>query len=120
MKQLTTAYRDGDLHTMLRLEVEWTVREQANPSRLTNAKLAIFNRVLKEQTLELQQTLQTMEYEPRYETLHRYSTGFGKSVTSAGEEIRRFLQHELEQLKRSVQALQSANPEAELLAIARD
>jgi len=77
MKQLTTAYKANDLHAMLRLEVTWIAREEADPSRLTDAKLAIYNKVLKEQVAELEERLATVALQPRFQALSRYLDPFG-------------------------------------------
>lgn len=77
MKQLTTAYKANDLHAMLRLEVTWIAREEADPSRLTDAKLAIYNKVLKEQVAELEERLATVPLHPRFQALARYLDPFG-------------------------------------------
>src|SRR5205823_6427352 len=40
MQQLTAAYRDNDLHTLLRMELEWIQKEQGDVAHLTDAKLS--------------------------------------------------------------------------------
>ena len=42
MQQLTVAYHNHDLHTLLRLELEWIQREQSNLDRMTDDKLLRF------------------------------------------------------------------------------
>src|SRR5262249_8228623 len=41
MQELTAAYRKNDLHTLLRLELEWIQREESDLDRLTEEKLSI-------------------------------------------------------------------------------
>jgi len=48
MQELTAAYRNHDLHTLLRLELEWIRREECDLDRMTEEKLAIYNSVFKE------------------------------------------------------------------------
>lgn len=38
MQELTVAYRNNDMHTLLRLEMEWIQREEGNIERLTDEK----------------------------------------------------------------------------------
>jgi hypothetical protein len=57
MQELTVAYRNNDLHTLLRLELEWLKREEGNLDRLTEEKLAVYNRALKDQVAELEREL---------------------------------------------------------------
>jgi len=45
MQELTVAYRNNDLHTLLRLELEWIQREAGNLDRLTEGKLAVYNQL---------------------------------------------------------------------------
>ena len=53
MQQITAAYAEQDLHTLLRLQLEWMHREDAGAGRLTSEKLRAYNEVLKEQADEL-------------------------------------------------------------------
>src|SRR5262249_2965949 len=66
MQELTTAYHRNDLHTLLRLELEWIQREEGNLERLTDEKLAIYNQVLKDQLFELNLEIDGLAYHPRY------------------------------------------------------
>jgi hypothetical protein len=88
MKQLTTAYEKGDLHTLLRLELEWIQKEENNLEQLSAEKLSIYNQMLKEQVAELQMDIEMTEGHPRYLPLQRYLPYPGMSVTQvdlAGE-----------------------------------
>lgn len=69
MQELTTAYHDNDLHSLLRLELAWLQREEGDIERLTDEKLAVYNQVLKEQADELQWELDELPYHPRYQPI---------------------------------------------------
>jgi len=69
MQELTTAYRENDLHTLLRLELEWIQNEERDLDRLTDEKLRIYNEVLGEQVQELEQELAELPFHPRYRPL---------------------------------------------------
>ena len=69
MQQLTVAYRNSDMHTLLRLEMEWIQREEGNVERLTDEKLAIYNETLKEQVQDLEQELHQLPLHPRYQPI---------------------------------------------------
>jgi hypothetical protein len=73
MKQLTIAYENNDLHTLLSLEIAWIQKEENNPGKLTDEKLDIYNEVLKEQVYELELELLQVRQNPAYRPLHRYS-----------------------------------------------
>ena len=77
MKQLTAAYKDNDLHTLLRLELEWLQKEESDLDKLSDEKLEIYNRALKEQTEELEAEIYITVQHPRYFPLQKYARFFG-------------------------------------------
>jgi len=80
MQQLTAAYRANDLHTLLRLELEWLHREGEDVEHLSIEKLKIFTKVLKEQADDLRHELETLALHPRFAPLVRYPTPFAFEV----------------------------------------
>ena len=66
MQQLTVAYRENDLHTLLRIELEWIHHEETDLDRLTDQKLEIYNEVLKEQAQDLEMEIEQLQFHPRY------------------------------------------------------
>ncbi len=82
MKQLTSAYEANDLHSLLKLELEWIHREEEHLNELTNEKLTIYNAVLKEQVLELEQEQFMIFQNPRYMSLNKYLSPFDRDVIS--------------------------------------
>ena len=77
MKQLTAAYKNNDLHTLLRLELEWLHKEESDLDKLSDEKLEIYNRALKEQTEELEAEIYITVQHPRYFPLQKYARFFG-------------------------------------------
>ncbi len=73
MKQLTIAYENNDLHTLLKLELTWIQNEENNFDKLTDEKLGIYNEVLKEQIRELEDELVEVYEHPRYQSLRKFS-----------------------------------------------
>ena len=73
MKQLTNAYENNDLHTLLKLELVWIQNEENNPGKLTDEELAIYNRALKEQILELEDEIHAVVTHPRYQPLKEFA-----------------------------------------------
>ncbi len=73
MKQLTVAYENNDLHTLLKLELEWIQKENNDPAKLTDDKLAIYNEALQEQVGELGMQMDMLETHPRYTPLRRFN-----------------------------------------------
>ena len=72
MRELTAAYEKNDLHTLLRLELEWLHKEETNIAQLTDEKLNIYNEVLKVQAADLEAESYTMLQHPRYQPLLRF------------------------------------------------
>lgn len=73
MRQLNTAHESRDLHTVLRLELEWIHREERDLGRLTDDKLRLYNEVLKEQAADLKQKLLYLPRHGRFGPLERHS-----------------------------------------------
>ncbi|MBC8010313.1 MAG: hypothetical protein H7067_09465, partial [Burkholderiales bacterium] len=72
MQELTKAHREGDLHTLLRLELEWINREQGDLARLGDEKLAIYLELLEEQVEELQESVREIPYASRFAAVTRF------------------------------------------------
>lgn len=100
MQELTKAHREGDLHTLLRLELEWIKREEGDLERLGDEKLDIYAELLEEQVEELQAEIREVPYEPRFATVVRFVRPFGDgphdveaillSIRQVSESLRRF------------------------------
>ena len=88
MQELTAAYRNNDLHTLLRLELEWIRREEGDLDRMTEEKLSVFNDVLKEQTTRLDRELDEMPLHPRYQLIVVPDGPFDIRVRNIVEEAR--------------------------------
>ncbi len=73
MKQLTAAYDNNDLHTLLRLEIEWMERQENKIATLADEKLMVYNEVLKEQVAELEHSIYELSEHPRYSPLFRFA-----------------------------------------------
>ena len=69
MQQLTQAYQQKDLHTLLRLELGWIHKEEDNIQKMTDDKLDIYNEILKEQIEELKMEEMGIESHPKYEAI---------------------------------------------------
>lgn len=105
MKRLTTAYKDRDLHAILRLELEWISREQADAARLTEEKLRVYNSILKEQATELQERVYQVAMHPRFSPLARYAHPIFGSGSLDAASIRGQLMDNLSDMTRSVEVL---------------
>ena len=75
MQELTVAYQQNDLHTLLRLEMQWIENESGDIERLTEERLAIYNEVLREQVKGLENRLHSLLFHPRYRPIVVFNDG---------------------------------------------
>ena len=80
MQELTEAYRQNDLHTLLRLEMQWIENEGGNIEQLTEEKLGVYNEVLAGQVEGLEQRLRDQMFHPRYRPVVVFNNGFTKPI----------------------------------------
>ena len=73
MKKLTTSYKSGDLHALLKLELQWIQQEGVNVDKLTDEKLALYNESLKQQATDLEGELSRLVRHPRYQPLFHFA-----------------------------------------------
>lgn len=119
MKDLTTAYKDNDLHALLRIELEWIENAGNDAARLSDDKLVLYNEVLREQVDELESELECVGMHPRFRALHRYvHPVFGLHYTDMGESAA-FLRHTIDELRATNRRLAGNNPRAEFISLAR-
>ena len=106
MKELTTAYKRKDLHAILRLELEWISREQADVLRLTEEKLRVYNGILREQVNELETRLFEVPLHPRFSPLQRFTHSLFGTRQFNPVVVRQDLNEQLKALRFVVQALE--------------
>jgi len=107
MQELTVAYRNNDMHTLLRLELEWIAREEGNLERLSDEKLAIYNQTLKEQVADLQRELYELPCHPRYQPIAEFEGPFGISIRDSGPAEAHALDEGIAAMEASIRDLQS-------------
>ncbi len=118
MKQLTSAYKNKDLHTLLRLELEWLQKEEDNLEKLSAEKLKIYNQALKEQTEELELEIHLLTEHPRYYPLKKYVQFFGlESINLKAE--KRTLTEKIKLMKEDLAELSGKKPLKKLNEILR-
>jgi glycerol-3-phosphate cytidylyltransferase-like family protein len=66
MKQVTIAYSNKDLQTLLKLEMQWVMRETNHLENLSEAKLGVYISALKEQISNLEHEKYMTYSNPRY------------------------------------------------------
>ena len=113
MQKLTAAYEQGDLHTLLKLEIEWISKEGDDIERLSNEKLTIYNKLLSEQIAELEMESWSILNHPRYSPLKRY----GAVHLFAIKNMERNLTAKFDDLTKTVEVLDSADAAREIKSL---
>ena len=86
MQELTVAHANGDMHTMLRLELDWLRHEEGDAVRMTDARLDAYIALLEEQAADLTAEIEALPYSPRYFPLVQDGPfGLGLRVDGAAE-----------------------------------
>ena len=119
MKELTTAYKANDLHALLRMEIQFITREQADAARLSDEKLSLYISVLKEQVASLKDSLLSVGNHPRYSPLHRYLSPFDPRPRFEGAQTRSRLRATLQSVESFLTHLRVPNALDELRAVLR-
>jgi len=72
MKQLTAAYEKEDLHTLLKLEMQWIQKEGTDFEKLGDEAIAAYNQMLKDQVDDLEMDIDSLRMHPRFAKLSRF------------------------------------------------
>jgi len=74
MKRVTTAYKQKDLTTLLKLEMEWGYKEKEHLEKLTEDKFEIYISVLKEQIAEFEVQKYNLYMHPKTDEISEFVT----------------------------------------------
>ena len=100
MQELTVAFRQNDLHTLLRLEMEWIENEGGNVERLTDEKLSVYSEVLAGQVEGLERRLRDLALHPRYRPIVAYNYGLIQTID--GPDAARELDESIAEIERAL------------------
>ncbi|HEY4290607.1 MAG TPA: hypothetical protein VGN00_26080 [Puia sp.] len=106
MKKLTTSYRNGDLHTLLKLELQWIQKEGTNIDKLSDEKLALYNESLREQANDLAGEIDQLLHHPRYQPLYQFAASPEQIVYISVNNIRQHKKSQIKDMSQSLLALQ--------------
>ena len=109
MQELTVAYSNNDMHTLLRLEMEWIHREEGEIDRLTEEKLAVYSQTLKEQVQDLERELRELPCHPRYQPIAVFEGPFRATVRDDGPAEAFRLDQANASIEASIRDLRSSN-----------
>jgi ABC-type transport system involved in cytochrome c biogenesis ATPase subunit len=108
MQEVTAAYARRDLHTLLRLEVEWIDGAQADATRLSGERLRADTELLKEQAAELEAECHALRFHPRYAALI-VDGPFGLPMLIDGPSEAARLDFVIEQLRNGIEHMASSH-----------
>ena len=113
MQELTTAYKKGDLHTLLRLELSCYHREEDDLDRLTDEKLKVYIELLHQQVADLRREVASIPFLPQFALVGRFANPFS-GEPEAIETILTNLQPYTASLEEAKAALQGPAARTEL------
>ncbi len=119
MQELTAAHAAGDLHTLLRLELEWIRHEHADSARLSDEKLDGYNELLRTQVAELEAAIDILPFNPRYAPLVSDAGPYGVVLRPADAAEAEYLEGLAESLTASLARLDTAHAIREVREIIR-
>jgi hypothetical protein len=117
MQELTVAYRQNDLHTLLRLEMRWIENEGGDIARLTEEKLGVYNEVLKDQVQGLEQRLRGMMFHPRFRPIVVFNDGPTRVIN--GPDKARDLDRSIAGIERGIALMEAAKTADDVRAAMR-
>jgi hypothetical protein len=107
MKQLNVAYKNKDIHTLLKLEMLWINKVENSKGNLTEDKLKIYIEVLKEQVKQLENNEQEILFHPRFQVLHDVVNFPTQIKVVKMDDVKKKYEYELIQLEKSIANLKS-------------
>lgn len=119
MQELTAAHAAGDLHTLLRLELEWIRHEGDDSARLTDEKLDGYNELLGVQVAELDAAINMLPFNPRYAPLVSDAGPYGVILRRADAAEAEYLEGLADGLTASLARLDTADAIREVREIIR-
>jgi hypothetical protein len=106
MQELTVAFRQNDLHTLLRLEMQWIQKEGSNLERLTEEKLGVYNEFLARQVEALDKRLRDLALLPRYRPILVWENRLAQTID--GPEKARELDESIAAIEQAVRVVGTA------------
>jgi hypothetical protein len=107
MQELTVAFHQNDLHTLLRLQMEWIENEGGDIERLTDEKLIVYNEVLSGQVDGLKKRLRDLVFHPRYRPIFVWNNRVAETIH--GPHKARELDDRIAAIEHAVPLINAAN-----------
>jgi len=117
MQELTEAYRQNDLHTLLRLQMQWIENEGGNIEQLTEEKLGVYNEVLAGQVEGLEIRLRDLVYHPRYRPIVVFTNGRTRPINGPDKSCE--LDHNIAAIERCIALMETVQTADDVRAVIR-
>ena len=117
MQELTAAYRQNDLHTLLRLEMQWIENESGNLSQLTEEKVGVYVEVLEGQVQGLEARQRDLIFHPRYRPVAVFRNGLTKPLDGPAK-VRELDDH-IASIERCIALMETVNTSDDVRAAVR-
>jgi hypothetical protein len=117
MKQVTIAYDQKDLSTLLRLEMEWIHKITEFPEHIADEKLRIYISALKERVAALELQRKTQRHHPRFMKIRRYVNLPEKYAIREIMTEQKYLKKQNRSLKMTIAQVGNINSKKEILTV---
>jgi len=114
MQELTVAFRQNDLHTLLRLEMQWIEKEGGDIEHLTEEKLGVYNEFLARQVDGLEKRLRDQILHERYRPILVWHNRRAQAIDGPGKA--RQLDESIATLELAVRLIGSATTSDDVLS----
>lgn len=120
MKQASLAYQQGDIGTLLRLELRWASRSDAAEGPTTDESLRAYLPALKEQVAQLEQSLRAQALAPRYRPIRPIAVLAERPALAELNKRAQALRMATAEIERDRQFVKSCTSKTALVGLARD
>jgi hypothetical protein len=117
MKQVTIAYDQKDLSTLLRLEMEWIHKITEFPEHIADEKLRIYISALKERVAALELQRKTQRHHPRFMKIRQYVNLPEKYAIREIMTEQKYLKKQNRSLKMTIAQVGNINSKKEILTV---
>lgn len=120
MKQVTKAYDNKDLSSLLKLEIDWLRGEASHTGNIADKQLKIYNQVLMEQVNELEQKQFSMAANPRYFEIEEYCFAPAKDISAMLDEELKVLEVRLVDIQEDLHFIKNKKTLLEFLKTVKE
>jgi hypothetical protein len=106
MKQVTVAYKEKDLSTLLKLELAWVNKTEDNLAEISDEKLKIYCAILKDREKELKQEKFEMVLHPKFSNIYEFLNLTEQQAISKINRLKKNFQNLTKQFKANIETIE--------------